>query len=68
MDTETNYKVFSVDEDVLADKICKQLGIEKGNLQIDTFSDGEFSPQFRETIRNCQVFLVCSTNTPEKIL
>lgn len=68
MNTETNYKIFSVDEDVLTDRICSALGIEKGNLQIDTFSDGEFSPQFRETIRNRQVFLVCSTSTPEKIL
>jgi ribose-phosphate pyrophosphokinase len=41
---------------------------EKGVLRIDTFSDGEFSPQFLETIRNKQIFLVCSTSTPEKIL
>jgi ribose-phosphate pyrophosphokinase len=66
--SETNFKVFSVEEDILTDRICKHLSIQRGNLVIDTFSDGEFSPQFKETIRENRVFLVCSTNTPEKIL
>lgn len=66
--TEKNFKIFSVDQDSLTDSICQELGMQKGNLVIDTFSDGEFSPQFRESIRKQQVFLVCSTNTPEKIL
>lgn len=68
MATPSNIKIFSVGEDALTDKICEQLGTTKGVLRIDTFSDGEFSPQFLETIRNRQIFLVCSTNTPEKIL
>ena len=65
---EPKFKVFSVDEDILTQKICSQLQITPGVIKIDTFSDGEFSPQFKETIRNHQVFLICSTNTPEKIL
>jgi phosphoribosylpyrophosphate synthetase len=50
-----NIKIFSVGEDTLTDKICAEMGeTEKGVLRIDTFSDGEFSPQFLETIRNKQ--------------
>lgn len=66
---EPSYKIFSVDEDSLTDKICDALHRRSKNLlKIDRFSDGEFSPQFQESIRNQQVFLICSTNTPEKIL
>jgi ribose-phosphate pyrophosphokinase len=64
----SNYKVFSVCEDELTQSIAEKLGTLPGNLVIDTFSDGEFSPQFKETIREKRVFLICSTNSPEKLL
>lgn len=64
----SNYKIFSVCDDQLAQSMADFLGSTMGALKIDTFSDGEFSPQFQETIREKRIFLVCSTNTPEKIL
>lgn len=66
--SNTQYRIFSVCEDELASAIAHNLGQLPGRLKIDTFSDGEFSPQFQETIREKRVFLICSTNTPEKIL
>lgn len=61
-------KIFAVCEDALTDKICDALNVAKGELKIDTFSDGEFSPQLLEAVRNQRVFLVCSTDSPEKIV
>ena len=58
-----NYKIFSVDGTDLAREIVKAIsgnvvkqGELLGNFKIDTFSDGEFSPQFKESIRDLQVF------------
>jgi ribose-phosphate pyrophosphokinase len=71
------YKIFSVDsdsdlaKDIVASNELKDdrtRDLILGRLKIDKFSDGEFSPQFLECIRDLQVFLVMSTTTPEKIL
>lgn len=61
-------KIFSVCEDELTLRICDALGEQKGELKIDKFSDGEFSPQILEPVRNQRIFLVCSTDSPEKIV
>lgn len=45
----------------LAEKICASLGCKLGNLQITTFSDGEFAVSYEESIRGRDVFLVQST-------
>ena len=70
-----NYRIFSVDGTPLAKEIVKAISgnvIKQaellGNFKIDTFSDGEFSPQFKDSIRDYQVFLVVSTTTPENIM
>ena len=70
------FKVFSVDGSRLAENICYSLSIKMnippaaliGEMKVDTFSDGEISPQFMESVRDQQVFLVSSTVSPEKIL
>ena len=56
------FKVFSgTNSRYLAEKICKSLGCELGNMNIQHFADGEFSVSFEESIRGCQVYLVQST-------
>jgi len=70
------FKVFSVDGSRLAENICYSLSIGMdippvallGEIKVDTFSDGEISPQFTESVRDQKVFLVSSTVSPEKIL
>jgi ribose-phosphate pyrophosphokinase len=70
------FKVFSVDGSRLAENICYSLSIGMdippaallGEMKVDTFSDGEISPQFTESVRDQKVFLVSSTVSPEKIL
>ena len=72
-----NYKIFAIDDSPLSYKIAHELCKNSnencisdvlGELKIDKFSDGEFSPQFKQSIRDKQVFLVVSTTTPEKIM
>ncbi|MBL7812049.1 MAG: ribose-phosphate pyrophosphokinase [Bacteroidetes bacterium] len=41
--------------------ICEYYGIEPGDLTVNRFSDGEFQPNFNESVRGCDVFLVQST-------
>lgn len=70
------YKIFSVDDSGLAEaiaiEIAEKTGVDwktiLGRFKIDRFSDGEFSPQFLETVRDKRVFLVSSTTSPEKIM
>jgi len=62
------YKVFSVDGSPLAKGICDELNCELGKFKVDKFSDGELSPQFLESVRSKQVFLVISTTDAEKIM
>ena len=45
----------------LAEKICQSLGCPLGELQITTFSDGEFAVSYEESIRGRDIFLVQST-------
>ena len=48
----------------LALKICQQLDVELGDLDVGKFSDGETSVNIKESVRGCDVFIVQSTNTP----
>lgn len=62
MNSKSPFKVFSGTKSrYLAEKICKSLGCELGNLNIIHFADGEFVISFEESIRGCDVFLVQST-------
>ena len=46
----------------LAEQICKTLGYPLGKMNIQHFSDGEFSVSYEESIRGCTVFLVQATS------
>ena len=48
----------------LAEKIAQRYGATLGNVEVTTYSDGEFQPSFEENIRGRDVFLVQSTFPP----
>lgn len=48
----------------LAEKIAESYGSPLGNVEVITYSDGEFQPSFEENIRGRDVFLVQSTFPP----
>lgn len=48
----------------LAEKIANSHGKYLGAYKNRTFSDGEMSPIFEESVRGCDVFLIQSTFTP----
>jgi ribose-phosphate pyrophosphokinase len=62
MQTLVPFKVFSgTSSRYLAEKICKNLNCELGNMNIEYFADGEFSVSYEESIRGSHVFLIQST-------
>jgi ribose-phosphate pyrophosphokinase len=40
----------------LSEEIAKSYGIELGDCTISRFADGEFQPNFNESVRGCDVF------------
>ncbi len=48
----------------LASDICKYLGVELGNAEVDTFSDGEIRVKINENVRGQDVFVVQPTCSP----
>jgi ribose-phosphate pyrophosphokinase len=48
----------------LASKIAKAYGQELGKVELQKFSDGEFTTSFNESVRGCDVFLIQSTFPP----
>ena len=48
----------------LVDKICENLGIEKGACTVSTFSDGEISIDIGISVRGKDVFVIQSTSAP----
>ena len=62
-------KVFSGRSNIkLAQGICDSLGIPLGQVTIKDFSDGEMYVAFNENIRNEDVFIIQSTNSPSNNL
>lgn len=62
---QPSVKIFSgTGSEYLAEKIAKSYGKELGKLQLHKFSDGEFQPEFQESIRGDYVFLVQATSAP----
>jgi ribose-phosphate pyrophosphokinase len=60
--TKVPYKVFSgTSSRYLAEKICKYLNCELGQMNVEHFADGEFSISYEESIRGSHVFLIQST-------
>lgn len=47
-----------------AEGVCAELGINLGDSEVKSFSDGEISVSVNETVRGCDVFVVQSTCTP----
>ena len=65
MHNEHKMKVFTGrGSKPLAEKIVKALGVEIGQSDVLTFSDGEFQPSFNESVRGATVFIVQSTFPP----
>lgn len=63
-----NYKLFSINNSGLSAKVADSLGIKLGKIKVDTFSDGEMSPQFMESVRGHKVFLLCTTSNSDDIV
>lgn len=56
------FKVFAASKgNIIAQRMCEQLGCSLGKVQIQHFSDGEFAVAFQETVRGQSVYLVQST-------
>lgn len=56
------FKIFAGTKSrYMAEEICKDLGVELGQMNIQRFADGEFEVSFEESIRGCEVYLVQST-------
>ncbi|MBQ0065704.1 MAG: ribose-phosphate pyrophosphokinase [Firmicutes bacterium] len=48
----------------LAERICKELGIELGKCKVNHFADGEILVELDESVRGKNVYFVQSTNRP----
>ncbi|MDR1879195.1 MAG: ribose-phosphate pyrophosphokinase-like domain-containing protein, partial [Bacteroidales bacterium] len=48
----------------IAEKIAKICNRKLAEVEVTTFSDGEFLPSFSETLRGCDVFIIQSTFPP----
>jgi ribose-phosphate pyrophosphokinase len=58
-------KIFSGSKsEYLAKDIARFFGKDLGGYTLRSFSDGELSPSFEESIRGCDVFLIQSTFPP----
>ncbi len=62
---QATVKIFSgTGSKDLAHSVAKAFGKKLGQLDVQQFSDGEFQPIFRESVRGDYVFLVQSTFAP----
>lgn len=58
-------KIFSGNSNRgLAKKICGELGIPLGDVEVKTFSDGEIAINLEETVRGVDVYIIQSTSPP----
>jgi ribose-phosphate pyrophosphokinase len=48
----------------LADQICEDLGVARGDADVRRFSDGEIQVEIRDNVRGGDVFVVQSTSSP----
>lgn len=48
----------------LAHKICGYLGIDKGDMEVSCFQDGEVRVEVNESVRGADVFVVQPTSSP----
>jgi ribose-phosphate pyrophosphokinase len=60
-----SYKIFTLSQSKeLGDKITNQIGLKTGQIGLETFSDGELSPFFQESVRGHAVYIVGSLHQP----
>lgn len=58
-------KIFTGNANIeLANRICEELGVEMGNAEVSTFSDGEIALTIGETVRGADVYVIQPTCTP----
>ena len=58
-------KIFSGESNIdLTKKVCDELKLKMGEVELKTFSDGETMPVFKENLRGCTVFIIQSANPP----
>src|ERR1017187_289692 len=57
--TPDRLKIFSgTANPCLAQEICASLGLQLGDLMLETFSDGEVYLQYQENVRGADLFLI----------
>ena len=62
---DSNFKLFALNSNrPLAEKISKHLGVERGKLSVDRFSDGEIQINIEESVRGDNVYVLQSTSAP----
>ena len=62
-------KIFAcIESRAFAQKIAERLNTRLGDSELTVFSDGEFQPQFTESVRGATVFIAQSTNPPADTL
>tara|TARA_A100001015_G_scaffold92938_1_gene103377 strand:+ start:64 stop:1029 length:966 start_codon:yes stop_codon:yes gene_type:complete len=60
-----NIKIFSGNSNpVLAKKVASDLETNLGEIEVDTFSDGEIRVEIKENVRGRNVFIIQSTSHP----
>ncbi len=52
----------------IAEEICEYYGIKLGKSSVSVFKDGEFEPNYEETVRGSYVFIIQSTFSPAENL
>ncbi len=58
-------KIFTGNSNpMLAREIAEHIGLQLGNAQVDTFSDGECQIVVNESVRGADVFVIQSTSAP----
>ena len=63
-----NLKIFACRESrYLAEKIAASLGVELGHSELVQFSDGEFQPSYKESVRGAMVYIVQSTCSRDRV-
>ena len=61
----TDVKLFTgTNTRYLAEEISDRYGQDLGKMDVLKFSDGEFQPEIKESVRGSFVFIIQSTNPP----
>jgi len=62
---ENRVKIFACSASTeIAENIAAAYGQELGDVELQKFSDGEFTTVYNETVRGCDVFIIQSTCPP----